>query len=396
MRILRSIHTVNPELGGPIESVMQSSGALIGRGHEVEIVSLDRPKDDWVRHCALKVHALGPGRGNYGYARRFTRWMNERHGAYEAVIVHGLWQYNSLGVWRVLRKTSTPFFVFPHGMLDPWFKRAYPLKHLKKLLYWSLAESRVLRDAAAVLFTSEEERRLARDSFPFYRCNEVVVNYGTALPNVDFDRAREGFFTRFPQLRGQRFLLFLGRLHEKKGCELLIDAFASRAGSWRGDRSLELVIAGPSGDKGYVEYLQQKASSLSGVTFTGMLTGSCKWGAFSAADAFMLPSHQENFGIAVVEALACGTPVLISNKINIWREIASDNAGYVEDDDLAGATRLIERWVRVSADDRATMKMSAKDCFMRRFEIGRATDSLLAVLDRCVQADDRVTCKESE
>ena len=165
MKILRSIHSVNPALGGPIESVRQSSAVLMRRGHEVEIISLDAPTDPWVRDCPMPVHALGPGRGSYGYAPRFSRWIRERHAKYDAVIVQGIWQYSSFGVWRALRGTPTPYFVFPHGMLDPWFKRTYPLKHLKKLLYWPWAEYRVLRDAAAVLFTSEEERRLARESF---------------------------------------------------------------------------------------------------------------------------------------------------------------------------------------------------------------------------------------
>ena len=111
-----------------------------------------------------------------------------------------------------------------------------------------------------------------------------------------------------------------------------------------------------------------------------MLTGKRKWGAFSAADGFILPSHQENFGIAVVEALACGTPVLISNKVNIWREIALDQAGYVENDDLAGAVRLIDRWIGTAPEDRAAMKENARKCFARCFEIKRAIDSLLKVL----------------
>ena len=259
MKILRSIHSVNPALGGPIESVKQSSAVLARRGHDVEIISLDAPTDPWVRDCPVPVHALGPGRGSYGYAPRFSRWIRERHANYDAVIVQGLWQYSSFGVWRALRGTPTPYFVFPHGMLDPWFKRTYPLKHLKKLLYWPWAEYRVLRDAAAVLFTSEEERRLARESFSLYRCNEVVVNYGTAAPEIDLAGAREDFFNSFPQLRGRRFLLFLGRLHEKKGCELLIEAFAALRNSARADQSLDLVIAGPCADEGYQEHLKRMA-----------------------------------------------------------------------------------------------------------------------------------------
>jgi glycosyltransferase involved in cell wall biosynthesis len=387
MKILRSIHSLNPAIGGPMEAVKQSSSILISRGHRVEIICLDAPSDPWIRQYPVKVHALGPGRGGYGYAPRFTRWIKGRHAEYDAVIVHGLWQYSSFGVWRGLRGTATPYFVFPHGMLDPWFNRTYPLKHIKKLLYWPWAEYRVLRDAAAVLFTSEEERRLARDSFSLYRCNEVVVNYGTAAPDVDLQTARHEFLNSFPKLREKKFLLFLSRLHEKKGCDLLINALAAI----RNSASMHLVIAGPCVEEAYLLQLKRLATTAFGsdreempVIFTGMLTGNLKWGAFSAADAFVLPSHQENFGIAVVEALACATPVLVSNKVNIWREIVNDGAGFADEDDPAGTTRLIERWIRTPTEVRDAMRASARQCFARRFEINHAVDSLLRVLQERV------------
>jgi glycosyltransferase involved in cell wall biosynthesis len=385
MKLLRSIHTVNPALGGPIESVKQSSAILTRRGHVVEIVSLDAPDDPWVRESAVPVHALGTGRGGYGYTPRFSNWIKERRGDYDAVIVQGLWRYNSFGVWRALSGTSTPYFVFPHGMLDPWFKRTYPLKHLKKLLYWPWADYRVLRDAAAVLFTSEEERRLARESFSLYRCNEAVVNYGTAAPEIDLETARQEFFEAYPALRGHPFFLFLGRLHEKKGCDLLIEAFGALRNSSGMRSPMQLVLAGPCADEEYLRQLKQLAASATNndgsITFTGMLSGDRKWGAFAAAEAFVLPSHQENFGIAVAEALACGTPVLISNQVNIWREIEADRAGYVENDDLAGTTRLLERWIATPPADREMMRANAHDCFARSFEINRAVDSLLRVLN---------------
>lgn len=383
MKILRSIHTVNPARGGPIESVRQSSVVLAQRGHTVDVISLDAPSDPWVRDFPVPVQALGSGRGGYSYEPRFSNWIRKHHAAYDAVIVHGLWLYNSFGVWRALRGTTTPYFVFPHGMLDPWFKRAYPLKHFKKLLYWPWAEYRVLRDAAAVLFTSEEERRLARESFSLYRCKEVVVNYGTAAPDADLEIAREGFLNRFPQLRGKRLLLFLGRLHEKKGCELLVEAFGALHRS--GARDLHLVMAGPPASEAYFSHLKQLAQGPpdgleAAITFTGMLTGQLKWGAFSAAEAFVLPSHQENFGIAVVEAMACGTPVLISNKVNIWREIVADGAGFADEDDRDGTSRLLARWLDLSEESRAEMRTKAQRCFRERFAIDAAADSLLAAL----------------
>jgi glycosyltransferase involved in cell wall biosynthesis len=384
MKILRSIHTVNPALGGPIESVKQSSAILSRRGHAVEIISLDAPDDPWVRDSPVPVHALGSGHGGYGFTPRFSNWIRERRTDYDAVIVHGLWRYNSFGVWRALAGTDTPYFVFPHGMLDPWFKRTYPLKHIKKLLYWPWAEYRVLRDAAAVLFTSEEERRLARESFSLYHCKEVLVNYGTAAPEVDLEKARRDFFEEFPKLREERFFLFLGRLHEKKGCDLLIEAFAAVRNSSASGSPMHLVLAGPCADEEYLRHLKRRAAAATkddgSITFTGMLTGNRKWGAFSAAEAFVLPSHQENFGIAVAEALACGTPVLISNEVNIWREIEAGGAGFVENDDLAGTTRLLERWIGTPPAQREEMQRNARDCFSRSFEINRAVDSLLRIL----------------
>ena len=387
MRILRSIHTLNPAAGGPIESVTRSSLVLNRLGHEVEIISLDALGDPWLRQTPLKVHPLGPGRGSYGYSPRFLPWIREHRRDFDVVLVQGLWQYVSFAVWRALHGTETPYFVFPHGMLDPWFKRTYPLKHLKKLIYWPWAEYRVLRDAAAVLFTSEEERRLARESFSLYQCNEKVVNYGTEAPPIDLTVAREEFLSRFPQLRGKRLLLFLGRLHTKKGCDLLIPAFLALHRSGNFDHSLHLVMGGPCANDAYLQHLRNLAGSPQGgeqgetpITFTGMLDGQLKWGAFAAAEAFILPSHQENFGIAVAESLACGTPVLISNKVNIWREIIDDGAGLAEEDNAEGISRLIERWLMIPEGERQSMREKARACFERRFHIERAVESLVQVL----------------
>ena len=142
------------------------------------------------------------------------------------------------------------------------------------------------------------------------------------------------------------------------------------------DQSVALVMAGPDQSGGE---LQKRAGR--NVIFTGMLEGSMKWSALKAAEVFVLPSHQENFGLSVVEALACGTPVLISDRVNIWREIEADGAAYVEHDDLAGTQRLLERWIATSTEARATMRIKAQHCFQTRFEIQRAAQSLLRILE---------------
>jgi glycosyltransferase involved in cell wall biosynthesis len=348
--------------------------------YDVEIASLDAPGAPWECDFDCPVHLLGPSHLKYRYAPRYLRWMRAHARDFDAVIVNGLWQYHGFATWRALRDSGVPYFVFTHGMLDPWFKRRSPLKHLKKWLYWPWAEYRVLRDARAVFFTCEDEKLLSRESFGLYRANEVVVSYGTPGPSGDPETLRRAFLEQFPQLRDRRSLLFLSRIHPKKGCDLLVDAFASVAGL---DPSLQLVMAGPDshGLRARLESRLKRAGLDARVTWTGMLQGDVKWGAFYAADAFVLPSHQENFGIAVAEALACGVPVLISNKVNIWREISGDDAGLVADDTAAGTQQLLHRWLGLEPLRRQEMARNAVNCFQRRFHIGTATRSLISAME---------------
>jgi glycosyltransferase involved in cell wall biosynthesis len=380
VRYLHVIPSLDPRWGGPAEGVKQLGAAALRLQHAVEVVTLDRPGTPGTSQTSFPVHCLGPGHLKYGYAPRFVPWLRENVRRFDAVVINGIWQYHSIATWSVLRDTSTPYYVFTHGMLDPWFKRRYPLKHLKKLLYWPLGDYRVLRDAQAVLFTCEEERILARQSFSLYRAREVVVNYGTPGIADGSPEHRRVFLERFPQLAGKRLLLFLGRIHPKKGCDLLIRAFASVA---RSDAGLHLVIAGPHGEhvQRELEALVKRLGIASAVTWTGMLAGSLKIGAFQCAEVFVLPSHQENFGIAVAEALSCGVPVLISNKVNIWREIVHDQAGLVADDTLAGTRQLLTDWLALGAEDRQRMAHNAYQCFRRRFNIDMAATKLLSLFE---------------
>jgi glycosyltransferase involved in cell wall biosynthesis len=180
-------------------------------------------------------------------------------------------------------------------------------------------------------------------------------------------------------LRGKRLAFFIGRIHPKKGCDLLIEGFAKVLGQ---DPDWHLVIAGPD-QVGLRESLNYRAAELgmaSKITWTGMLGGTMKWGALRSAEIFVLPSHQENFGIAVAESLAAGTPTLISNKVNIWREIEADGAGIVAEDTLEGTRQLFQSYVELPEEKRLAMRTAALECFAQRFEIKKAAGTLHAVL----------------
>jgi len=378
VRILQLVHTLDPSVGGVATSVLALSRGLARRGHKIDIVVLDEPSATWISNVDLTVHALGSGVTSYRYSRALLPWLRQQGGDYDRVIVNGIWQYLSFAAWRRYAGSSIPYYVFPHGMLDPWFKETFPLKHLKKWLYWPWAEYRVLRDATAVIFTSEEERLQARESFWLYRASEKVSPLGVEASPIS-PNAKSEFLSRYPQLQDTRNFLFLGRLHPKKGCDILLDAFAQI----QSNDPISLIMAGPD-QVGWESDLRRQMTQLNltnRVVFTGMLQGVMKQGALASADAFVLPSHQENFGISVVEALAAGVPVLISNRVNIWREIDGDRAGYVESDDLEGTTSLLQRWIDTAPTERAAVRQNARKCFEQRFEIDRAVDSLLQVLN---------------
>ncbi len=378
MRILHIIGTLNPEAGGPTEAVRVLLGfGPIGYGGEV--VTLDAPDAPFLKDFPFPIHALGPIHTVYGYTPKLRPWLEQNRDRFDGIVVNGLWQYCGYAAWRVFRRRK-PYVVFTHGMLDPYFKHRFPLKHLKKWLYWLPAEYWILRDAFRVLFTSTAEERLARESFWLSHWNGYVVPYGASAPPFAPDHLRQCFFRRVPTVAGRRFLLFLGRIHQKKGCDMLLDAFAEIAAE---NPDLHLVMAGPD-QQGWAADLRRTAEQhgiADRVHWPGMLRGEAKWGAFCASEAFILPSHQENFGIAVAEALACGTPVLLADKVNIAEEIATYGAGFVEPDTPAGTLRLLRRWLALPEADRAHMRQRATACFHERYDMRENAKTIIRLFE---------------
>jgi glycosyltransferase involved in cell wall biosynthesis len=383
MRILHVLRTLDPAWGGPIEGARNLTGRALAKGYTVEIVCLDDPGSPWLASWRPKVHPLGCGRAVYGFNRELDGWLSTNLVRFDAVVVHGIWMYLSYAVWRATRIVPVPYFLFIHGALDPWFRKQYPLKHLKKVAYWKLFEHRAMRDAQAVLFTTEEERRLAQDAFFPYECKPAVIGYGIVRPNPNESFNKQLMIRKLtannPSLRHRDFFLFLARIHEKKGIDLLLKALAACKAA---RTSFSTVIAGPGSDE-TITSLKNLARSLGvaeDVVWVGPVYGEAKYDIIRAAEAYILPSHQENFGISVVEALSCGTPVLISNKVNIWREIESAGAGLVESDDVEGTVRLLNRWATLPLQHRSEMRMNAAQCFSANFDIAVTCDRFFDVV----------------
>jgi glycosyltransferase involved in cell wall biosynthesis len=378
MHILHVVSSVNPAFGGVSEFVV----TLLRNpppGDTAELVILDAPDSPWLIDLPFRAHALGPVATTYGRTPKLRRWLRENVARFDGVVVHGLWQYCGLAVSKEAH--VKPYLVFPHGMLDPYFHKISFFKHAKKWVYWLPVEYWVLRGAHRVVFTSTEESRLALQSFRLQRWNSAVIPFGTLAPPPDEATQREAFLNLQPRLRSTRFILFLGRIHYKKGCDMLIEAFARIAST---DPALHLVIAGPLDSNLSLDLreIAEDRGIAARVHWTGMLSCDAKWGAFRSAEAFILPSHQENFGIAVAEALACGRPVLLSDKINIAHEIASDGAGFVEPDTVEGTECLLRRWVATPSEERAAISARALACFSNRYDMRETAGAIRKLFEQ--------------
>lgn len=384
MRLLRLIASMDPAAGGTVEAVRQISPLLAARGVVTTVACLDASHATWLQPAASPgYHAvgLGPGRGTYGYAPGVISALQALASSADAMVIEGIWQYHAFAGWRALRSLGAdapPYWVYPHGMLDPWFKRTYPLKHLKKWLYWPWADYRVLRDAQAVLFTTEQERLLARQSFWLYRARERVAPFGITQPAPRAEAQRRAFADAFPSVANRPMLLSLARLHQKKGLDQLLAAFAAVAPT---EPDLQLMLAGADGGQG--PFLRRQAARLGlaeRVHLPGLLQGELKWGALHHCSLFCLPSHQENFGIAVVEALSCGRPVLISTSVNLAAEVSAAGAGFVQPDTLAATRAALERWCALSPAERVSMGERATNLYQQRYRLEHSVDNFLELL----------------
>jgi glycosyltransferase involved in cell wall biosynthesis len=379
MKVLHIIANVDTREGGPIEALRLSAEAMNEMGHQAEVVSLDDPASPWVSAFPFPVNACGPAQLNGRFAYNLAPWIRQNARRFDVAIIHGLWNWASIGGWLGLRQSGLPYVIFTHGMMDPWFKRQYPLKDAIKQITWTVAQGKVLRDASAVLFTCEVERKLAAGSFIGYSYSSKVVPLGIAEPPKHTADQTAEFRRHVPKLEGRPYLLFLSRIHLKKGCDLLLDAFAKLQLEYP---QIDVVIAGP--DQAGLQAVLMDTALQAGIAdrlhWPGMLTGDAKWGAFRGAEAFVLPSHQENFGIVVAEAMACGTPVLISDKVNIWKEVEASGGGLVRSDTVEDVEALLRSWLTMPMTGKYNMRQAAQDGFRKYFHIDAAARELLAVL----------------
>ena len=330
MKILHAIATLKARDGGPPKACFEMARAAAGRGHAVSIFTTD-PDDLAVTGIAAGGIVEREGVSIHFFPAAFPRFwkfspamaraLRKEIPRVDLVHLHSLYLFHDKVVGRECRRAGIPYLLCPHGALDPYHYRHHRFRKCLAELWFQNA---VTRGAAAIHFATEEERRLARPRI--FGVPGVVVPLGLDLDEYRPEPHRGHFRAMHPEIGDRPIVLFLGRLNMKKGLDILIRAFAETACA----ADAHLVVAGPDGGVEADARARVDSYGLSGrVTFTGMVAGADKLALLADSALFVLPSQSESFGIAVIEAMACGLPVAISDRVNLWREIADADAGWV-------------------------------------------------------------------
>jgi glycosyltransferase involved in cell wall biosynthesis len=340
--VLQVIPAVAQRYGGPSQAIFEMCRALKKRGLDVLIATTDvdgrarlpvqtGSKIEYRGVPAIFFRGLGE---RFNYSPSLGRWLAAGASGFAVVHIHAVFSHPCIAAARACHKHNIPYIVRPLGSLDPWSMQQKPLR---KRLMWQMAAGRMLREAASIHYTTDEERRLAEASLGLD--HGVVIPLGVDIDAIQGAPVEATFREHHPALGDRPYVLALSRIHPKKNIELLIEVFLEltkrpELSQWR------LVIAG-EGDLSYLARLRALAESSEAIIFAGWIEGAMKTSAIQQASLLASPSRQENFGVAAAEALACGVPVVVSEHMNLASEIARANAGWVASLERADFSRVL-------------------------------------------------------
>ena len=371
MRVLHVIPSIAACYGGPSKVVLDTCKALREAGIEAEVATTTADENG-----DLPLPASQPtnveGVPTYFFERHWswrykvswglTRWLDRNVRNYDLLHIHAVFSYSTTAAAYYARRAQVPYVLMPHGMLNPW-----PLRQNRvlKRVYLSAIEKKNLARAAALQFTADDEL-----------ANSVIKGRANLVLPYVLELSAPANGHQVP--RSKPRILFLSRLDPKKGIELLIEALSELADA---GHDFDFVIAG-SGAPGYEEHIRRRidasARLAENTRFAGFVDGADKTNLIQSSDLFVLPSFDENFGIAVVEAMASGLAVVISDQVNIHDQIRQEEAGIVVSP-TAGSVRDAIARLLLSPQLRSDLGQRGKQLVRSKFSKAAVTEETIKV-----------------
>lgn len=374
LRVASIISTLDPKSGGPAKTILDQNIFFNKvKKYHADIISLENEHNIpkyfhnlkniiyFSRHSFFyKFKFLGINR--YPVQLNFLYWLIKNKNNYDVFVLHGIWDFKNLVARLFIKKK---YYVFLHGTLDPYESKNF-FKYIKKKIYWFLVEKKNLMHAKAVLFTTSNEKRVNKNTFVNTDgLNKLTVDYAIFLEKYKKSVNTNKFFKTNPFLINKKYYLFMGRIDPKKGCDILLRSIHLLGNKFKSN----LVFAGDYNNstgselkKLVIELDLQKK-----VFFLGHVTNEIKSEVLANSKAMLLCSHDENFGISVVESLGYGKPVLTTYKVNTYKKILAYKAGYIANDNVKSFSRIINKFENLNVKKIKTMSKNAQNCFNENF-----------------------------
>jgi len=324
MRVLHVIPSLSPRSGGPAQALPALGRSLTDQGVKILIAATDEemPSLEKIRPTFFEslpaIFFPIQGGPSFKYSRPFARWLDEHVPEFDLVHIHAVFNHACIAAARACRRERVPYIVRPLGTLAPW---SMSQKSLRKRLFWQISGRRMLLSADAVHYTSLPEQLTVEQSLGLSRGIVVPLGVDVPLPSA---------YSSLLYPIAQPYVLVMSRLDPKKALDVLIEAFLSVA-EQKAFESWKLVLAG-DGPATYVrklKHITQRHRASDRIIFTGWLEGEKKWAAVSHASLLALVSYHENFGLCVMESLACGVPALVTRNVDLAIEIETSQSGWV-------------------------------------------------------------------
>jgi len=386
---MKILHLVGfyPEIGGPFTVVKELLKKLSQKGISIKVLSpipknYDKEKLIFIKDLPFEVEYIEEQLPRFimpSFSLKFIDKIKQE----ETDLIHIAMPFDFYSIAAYFSKK--PYLISLHGT---FMKEAYKMRKFKKIkkdFYMNIIGKKILKKAKFIHLLTQEEKEQFLEFYPEFESKIRVIPNGLDLSQFEIDLNKSDLIKKYPHLKDKKIILFLSRINWKKGLDILIPAFAKLHNE---DKNYHLLIVGKDDGDGFEKRVRQWVNEYGltdAVTFTGLLTGKDKLIAFYGSDLFVLPSYSENFGVAVVEAMACGIPIVVSDKVGISREIKQYNAGTIVKIDVDDVYNGIKN-VFSNLDKAKEMALNAKKMVHNLYDINKVADEMIKMYEEAINS----------
>jgi glycosyltransferase involved in cell wall biosynthesis len=384
---MKILHLVGfyPEIGGPFTVVKELLIKLSQKGVSVKVLSpipknYDKEKINFVKDLPFEVEYIEEQLPRFiipSFSLKFTDKIKQE----EADLIHIVMPFDFYSIATYFSKK--PYLVSLHGTFMKEAYKMMKLKKIKKDFYMNIIGKKILEKAKLIHILTQEEKEHFLEFYPEFEYKIRVIPNGLDLSQFEANLNKSDLIKKYPHLEGKKIILFLSRINWIKGLDILIPAFAKLHNE---DKNYHLLIVGKDDGDGYEKRVRQWVNEYGltdAVTFTGLLIGKDKLMAFYGSDLFVLPSYSEGLPTAVIEAMACGVPIVVSDKVGISKEIMQYNAGTIVKTNVEDVYNGI-RNVFQNLDKAKDMALNAKKMAYDLYDINKVADEMIKMYEEAI------------